>query len=61
MITVSIDDNGQGFIRKLNGQVKTLGLQSAQSRVLYMKGTFNLQSEKGKGTLIDIEIPLQFK
>jgi signal transduction histidine kinase len=60
MITVSIDDNGQGFIRKLNGQVKTLGLQSAQSRVLYMKGLFNLQSEKGKGTLIDIEIPLQF-
>ena len=58
MITVSIDDNGQGFIPRLNGQVKTLGLQSAQSRVLYMKGTFNLQSEKGKGTLIDIAIPL---
>ena len=59
-IAVSINDDGQGFIRKLNGQVTTLGLQSAESRVLYMKGDFNLQSEKGRGTLIDIKIPLQF-
>jgi len=58
-IAVSINDDGQGFIRKLNGQVTTLGLQSAESRVLYMKGDFNLQSEKGRGTLIDIKIPLQ--
>jgi signal transduction histidine kinase len=57
-ITVRIYDDGQGFIRKLNGQANTLGLQSAESRVLYMKGAFNLQSENGKGTLIDIQIPL---
>ena len=59
-LSVSIKDDGQGFIRKLNGQVSTLGLQSAESRVLYMKGDFNLQSENGRGTLIDIKIPLQF-
>jgi two-component system NarL family sensor kinase len=58
IITISIYDDGQGFIRKLNGQTNTLGLQSAESRVLYMKGAFNLQSEKGRGTLIDIQIPL---
>lgn len=58
IITVSIYDDGQGFIRKLNGQANTLGLQSTESRVLYMKGHFNLQSEKGRGTLIDIKIPL---
>ena len=58
IITVSIYDDGQGFIRKLNGQVNTLGLQSTESRVLYMKGAFHLQSEKGRGTLIDIKIPL---
>ncbi|MEO6722093.1 MAG: sensor histidine kinase [Ferruginibacter sp.] len=58
IIQVSVYDDGQGFTRKLNGQVNTLGLQSAESRVLYVKGTFILQSEKGKGTLIDITIPL---
>jgi signal transduction histidine kinase len=60
IVTISIYDDGQGFIRKLNGQANTLGLQSAESRVLYMKGAFNLQSEKGRGTLIDIKIPLEF-
>ena len=58
IIMVSIYDDGKGFVRKLNGQVNTLGLQSTESRVLYLKGAFNLQSEKGRGTLIDIKIPL---
>lgn len=59
IITVSIYDDGQGFIRKLNGHENTLGLQSAESRVLYLKGAFSMQSEKGRGTLINIKIPLQ--
>ena len=59
-VFVSIYDNGQGFRQKPADQKQTLGLQSAESRVMYMKGKFNLNSEIDKGTQIAIEIPLQF-
>ncbi len=60
VITLNIYDDGQGFIQNHGGEKKTLGLQSAESRVVYMKGAFNLKTEKDKGTMIQIEIPLQF-
>ncbi len=60
MIFLSIVDNGQGFKHAGVGQETTLGLQSAESRVTYLKGKFQLLSEKDKGTSIKIEIPLQF-
>ena len=56
-VTVSIVDNGQGFCIKAHKD--SLGLQSAESRVQYLKGKFNLQSDSGRGTAIDIEVPLQ--
>lgn len=59
LVSVSINDDGKGFQLKQGGK-KSLGLQSAESRVLYLEGKFNLKSETGKGTSIDIEIPLQF-
>ncbi len=57
-ITVTISDDGQGFPKKDLVKNQTLGLQSAESRVHYMKGRFSLVSEQKTGTLIDIEIPL---
>ena len=60
LVVVNIADNGQGFIQGSNDQKKSLGLQSAESRVLYLKGKFCLHSAKEKGTTINIEIPLQF-
>jgi signal transduction histidine kinase len=59
LVSVSINDDGKGFQLK-QGEKKSLGLQSAESRVLYLEGKFNLKSETGKGTSIDIKIPLQF-
>jgi len=58
--TVSIDvhDDGQGFSSKLNGNKKSLGIQSAESRINFLKGKFCLQSEPGNGTTVHIEIPL---
>jgi signal transduction histidine kinase len=56
-VTVSIVDDGQGFCVSTNK--KCLGLQSAESRVQYLKGKFNLRSHPGRGTAIDIEVPLQ--
>ena len=59
-VIVNIADNGKGFQQAGGDQKNSLGLQSAESRVLYLKGKFLLQSEKDKGTTISIEIPLQF-
>ncbi|HEY5368121.1 MAG TPA: sensor histidine kinase [Hanamia sp.] len=56
MIYVHIFDDGQGF--RADKQKNSIGLQSAESRVNYLKGKFSLKSEQGKGTMINIEVPL---
>ena len=58
LLSIFIQDNGQGFQVKHNGNKNSLGIQSAESRVSYLKGKFNIQSEPGKGTKVNIEIPL---
>lgn len=56
MIDIIIFDDGQGF--RPQQQKNSLGLQSAESRVHYLKGKFLLKSEQGKGTIINIELPI---
>lgn len=56
MIGVHIFDDGQGF--RADKQKSSIGLQSAESRVNYLNGKFYLKSEHGKGTMINIEVPL---
>lgn len=56
-ISISIHDDGKGFQPKFNGK-KSLGLQNVESRVLYMKGKFSLETEQGKGTVANMDIPL---
>lgn len=62
MESVSIDfkDNGKGFdpIPKQQYSVEGLGLENMKSRIEFLKGKFYLQSEEGKGTKIEIKIPL---
>lgn len=58
-ISITIRDDGKGFEPKLNGK-KSLGLQNVESRVLYMKGKFSLKTEQGRGTVANMDIPLQF-
>lgn len=58
-VSLYIHDDGKGFQIKATDNKKSLGLQNAESRVLCMKGTFDLQTRVGKGTQININIPLQ--
>jgi signal transduction histidine kinase len=58
ILSVNIRDNGQGFNLKHNGNKNSLGIQSAESRVHYLKGKFRLQSQPGAGSTVNIEIPL---
>jgi signal transduction histidine kinase len=60
-LTMTIQDNGQGFILpdKFGELVNhgKLGLIGMQERVRTLEGKFNINSKLGEGTLIQIEIP----
>lgn len=58
-IKVSVQDNGKGFalpkrMSTLTAEGK-LGLAGMQQRAKSLDGTFDIQSEPGKGTLISVE------
>jgi len=57
-ISVSIQDNGQGFDTSSipSGHYGILGIKE---RVRLVNGSFNIQSENGKGTMLKIEIPIR--
>ncbi|MDD2891209.1 MAG: sensor histidine kinase [bacterium] len=64
-LVLSIIDNGNGFnfeqylkAKKHNNQI---GIISIQERVKLMNGVFNLESQIGKGTNIEIKIPIPIK
>jgi len=53
-LTLSIQDDGQGFDSR---QVKGLGLLGIQERVARLEGKCGVQSEPGRGTTLFIELP----
>jgi signal transduction histidine kinase len=57
ILHIRVSDNGQGFdphqIRRVNG------LASMRYRMKELGGDFNLDSEPGKGTTIDLSIPVK--
>ena len=57
LISLSIQDDGQGFPVKPEGLVKSLGLQIVEGRIGYLKGKFGVESIPGNGTAIHITIP----
>jgi len=57
-ITVSIEDNGKGFNTADKSKFNGIGLKNMISRVEYLKGTVDISSSPGKGTLVAIFIPV---
>ena len=57
-INAMIEDNGKGFIVQNSENSHGMGLKNIFSRVNYLKGSVDLSSEPGKGTLVAIHIPL---
>jgi two-component system NarL family sensor kinase len=57
-ITVTIEDNGKGFDTADQGRFKGIGLKNITSRVEYLKGSVEISSSPGKGTLVAIYVPL---
>ena len=57
-LNIGVEDNGKGFDIALLKNNRGAGLTSIYSRVDYLKGTLDINSEVGKGTLINIEFNL---
>jgi signal transduction histidine kinase len=54
-VTATIEDDGRGF--RPGRQTKGLGLIGMQERVAALGGTFDVHSEPGKGTRIEVRLP----
>ena len=57
-ITLMVEDNGVGF-DVLDKKTGGIGLENVKYRVVSMQGLLNVDSFKGKGSTITIEIPLE--
>ena len=55
-LTLSIQDDGQGF--DVN-QMKGLGLLGIQERVAQLGGSCHVHSEPGSGTVLTVELPFK--
>jgi PAS domain S-box-containing protein len=58
-VLISILDNGRGMTKGKEADLKSLGIVGMKERVARLGGQFEIFSEPGKGTRIDIIIPLE--
>lgn len=58
-LVMSISDNGQGFNKNQIREKDGLGINQIDARIKMMKGKFNIESSKGNGTRIDVELPIR--
>ncbi|MEJ8842674.1 sensor histidine kinase [Lacibacter sp. H375] len=56
-ISVTIEDNGKGFLNDLQQNEDGMGLSNIRSRIQFLKGTVDIDSSPGNGTLIAIHVP----
>jgi signal transduction histidine kinase len=55
-ISVTIEDNGKGFIYDPAKVTEGIGLNNIHSRIQFLKGSIDIDSSPGKGTLIAIHL-----
>lgn len=55
-ISVTVEDDGKGFNPEILQGSQGMGWSNIQSRVGYLKGKLDVQSESGKGTSVHIEL-----
>jgi signal transduction histidine kinase len=57
-LSIIVEDNGKGFDTSILDTRKAAGFASIRSRVEYLKGQLEVNSEPGKGTLVNIEFKI---
>jgi signal transduction histidine kinase len=58
ILSVTVEDDGKGFDTSILKQSKGIGWSNIQSRVEFLKGKFDVNSQKEKGTSVLIELPV---
>lgn len=61
IITLEVADNGQGFDPEMLKNQKSLGVFGMKERIESIGGKFEIESTKGKGTKVILEMPLKMK
>jgi signal transduction histidine kinase len=56
-VTIRVDDDGQGFSTDKLDHRSNWGIAGMQERASLLEGQFFLESEPGKGTLVEISVP----
>ncbi|MDB5203344.1 MAG: tetratricopeptide repeat protein [Ferruginibacter sp.] len=57
-LAVTIEDNGKGFNSSDHSSFSGIGLKNIISRIAFLKGTIDFDSNPGHGTLIAIHVPV---
>jgi two-component system, NarL family, sensor kinase len=57
-ISLTVEDDGIGYIAKENIHAKGIGMSNIESRVQFLNGNWDIQSEKGTGTTISVEFKI---
>lgn len=60
-VKLTIQDNGLGILSASSPKNQGLGLMNMKERSELLGGTFTVDSQKGKGTRIHVEIPLEYQ
>lgn len=55
-ISITVEDDGKGFNPDILKAAPGIGWTNIQSRVEYLRGKLDVQSEPGKGTSVHIEL-----
>ncbi len=60
-ISLTIEDNGKGFDTTAPEAYSGMGLNNLRSRINFLNGKVELDSQLGKGTLVSVYIPVSHK
>jgi two-component system, NarL family, sensor kinase len=55
-ISITVEDDGKGFNPLILQSAKGIGWSNIQSRIEYLKGKLDIQSDPGRGTSVHIEL-----
>ncbi len=56
-LSIAVEDDGRGFDISALADSEGIGYLNLKNRVAWLNGTIDIQSEAGKGTSVNIEIP----
>lgn len=56
VISITVEDDGKGFDPQTLKGARGIGWTNIQSRIDYLKGTIDIQSEPGKGVSVHVEV-----